>query len=1405
MTTSGAASDAAGTPPPTARHVGQHVVAEAGFAYGAIGADIHVFGDGTPVYLLANWHPEGPADGAWLRELPSRMLNARWEVVGFTGRAEDLARLRSWCADGPRLAVRWLHAPGGQGKTRLAAQLARESAAEGWKVVTATEGPGSVLPPPGSQDLRLDGVAGLLLIVDYADRWPLSHLTWLLSNALLHHPAVPARVLMIARDNGPWPAVRAALADHRAGTSAQALAPLGDGGADPGDLRGRMFRAALDGFAARYEARAPGPAAPPPWLDGPEFGLTLAVHMAALVTVDARSTGRRTPTDMAGLTLYLLDREHLHWARRHGDGTHRLGEGTHRPGSRAAPEPWATPPEVMNRVVFTAALTGPLARPAGTHAIGRLDLALPADAVLADHASCYPPADPARATVLEPLYPDRLAEDFTALTLPGHLADYPARAWAPQTVRALTDGQPYPGWIRRSVLQLATAADRWPHVGSEHLFPLLRERPRLAVEAGSPALSALAALPDAPLDLLEAVEAHLPSHDRTDLVTGAADLAGVLARRRLARTSDPAEQAAIHSRLAVALAGAGRYRENLAALREAARLYRPLAAADPQAFEEAFARVLSNLANRLGRYGRQVEALALSREAVDIARRLGWLDAGTPVSAGGALLVNLAGRLRAVGRTVEALETEHRAFEIFRRLSRADPSEDRHLAACLVNLASLLPLNYLQGRGALAAFEQAVTLYRRLAADDPPRHEASLAYALTVLAGRTVGYNQLAEGIAKAMPDSAHLPPVAADWRQRAVALAAEAVEIDRRLLAASPAVLELQLADGLLILHNTLAAAGRPAEAAAALEESTAVRARLADPASAALPADPAEYSGPPDHRAESMAAARAGVDLFVYLAETDPARYRPGLADALEQVGAVAPFGLDGLPDRESVLPHWRLLAEADLPLHGPGLVRTLALISSVQRTAGLDAAAARTAEQSERWAARIAAALAEAGRLRLASRIPWGTAEDIDREARRLTAAGDATGLWALTLAVPLADGIRLARALDGRRLPPDPAARELAGRLAAAEPPALPRHGATAPHSALPTYYGSGEGISFAHGLPALAMHGIQSDGSWALGALDLGSGRLKRLQHGDRQEWTSIACLGPRRAVALRRLPEPPDQELVLLDRGAEERLAWGNALRGAQVSATATGYVVGLSMMRAVLVGTGREFPERVDLEHTGLWRCDRLAVDPAGSRIALVDGRLLVVTELPDARVVAAAPAPGAAHAVFLGPDRLVTAGADGGLRVWEVRGEELRPVVEARTPVMQPLFTVPAWRLVGGWAFGALRFHDSDTLEQVAEPPATSGLLELTTTWISSADGRFVLHGGWPPQSDPEQEPRNLVYDLQHPLAWLARPAAAVAPADLPTLDGLARRADRRLRPLLRLLRDVCAHRLGPAGPNG
>jgi hypothetical protein len=156
------------------------------------------------------------------------MLNARFGVVDFTGRTDELAQLHQWCQNGPRLAVRWLYSPGGQGKTRLAAQFGQELITARWKVITATHGPGAVLPPPGIQDMRPSGAAGLLAIVDYADRWPLTHLTWLFSNAVLHQSGVRTRVLMLARSADAWPPLGATLANHQAGTSREYL--------DPGDL-----------------------------------------------------------------------------------------------------------------------------------------------------------------------------------------------------------------------------------------------------------------------------------------------------------------------------------------------------------------------------------------------------------------------------------------------------------------------------------------------------------------------------------------------------------------------------------------------------------------------------------------------------------------------------------------------------------------------------------------------------------------------------------------------------------------------------------------------------------------------------------------------------------------------------------------------------------------------------------------------------------------------------------------------------------------------------------------------------------------------------------------------------------------------------------------------------------------
>ncbi|WP_431047107.1 hypothetical protein ACQUSR_33435 [Streptomyces sp. P1-3] len=790
----------------------QSVHAESGFAYGVMGADIHVFGDGVPVYLLQRWQPPVLPDDGFLLDVPSRMLNARFRVVEFTGRAAELSSLRGWRDDGSALAVRWLCAPGGQGKTRLADRFAQESLAEGWQVVTATHGPGSVLPPPGSQDLRDQSDAGVLLIVDYADRWPLTHLLWLFSNALLHRDnGRGARVLLLARGDDLWPSVRAAVVNQQARTSLQRLAPLSDevgGDGASASPRAEMFAVALGSFAARYGVSPDGIAAPA-LLGDADFGLTLAVHMAALVAVDADAHGLRAPADLVGLSSYLLDREHLHWARLYGDPGHEIAPST---------PVFRTPPALMNRAVFTAALTGPVTPEEGRVAVSDLASRLPAERILADHAVCYPSADPDRSTVLEPLFPDRLAEDFLALTLPGHRADYPAQEWAGLTVSAMLSGTDVVSdavagsWMPRAVVFLAAAAQRWPHVGPLHLFPLLSTAPQLAVIGGSAALATLAALDDVSPELLESVAMFFPPFNRRspDLDPGIAAVSARLLPHRLARARNPNDRAAERHEHGVRLHHAGRLEEALAESEAVLAQFRAIALEDVPnpalvpMVEGNLAFALKAYADRLGEVGRREEALAATEEAVAVQRRLAAYDEQyRPDLASG--LLGLGRDLSYAQRWDDATAVMEESVTLYRRLAASEPGKhESNLSAALAALG-VCHLRTDRPEAAVSLGRESVDLRRRLHARDPSAHAMSLANALYHLAAalERVGNSD-------------------------SVPLAYEAVELYRELARVNPSAYDRELADGLNGLAVRLLVAQRPEESLTAAYESVAILRRV-------------------------------------------------------------------------------------------------------------------------------------------------------------------------------------------------------------------------------------------------------------------------------------------------------------------------------------------------------------------------------------------------------------------------------------------------------------------------------------------------------------------------------------------------------------------------------------------------
>ncbi|MFE1715918.1 tetratricopeptide repeat protein, partial [Streptomyces sp. NPDC058728] len=814
----------------------QHVAPGAAAAQGpyATATVHHHYGSRLPT--IEPLPPPATPDTAWLMAQPSRLLDARSHVVPFTGRTAELERLRQWRdARDARLSVLLLHAPGGEGKTRLATEFAEHSrspdlpATGRWQVLQA--GFRDAAPTPGPTAATPEEGAGVLLVVDYAVRWAHCELQRLLSEPELHRQR-PTRILLIGRTVRWFAALRGELAERRA-AGADLLLPSLD------TDRLRMFTAARDRYAASdlYDLPGAASAAPPASLDRSPFGLTLNLHMAALVSVDAHARGERPSlAEPHDLSAYLLDREYWSWQKLFDAGS--LGQD------------YRTRPAVMAKTVFTAALTGAVGHATGVQALRTLDLpGHPLDLLL-DHRFCYPPAD--RELVLEPLYPDRLAEDFLGLLTPGHdISAYDPDPWASGVPAALLGGDLGPAVAPRAVTFLASAAARWGHVGERVLYPLLRSAPALAIAAGSPALTTLAALADAGdgagggidpdlLTVLEAVESHLPPGRHADLDGGILAVVETLIAHRLAATADPGRRAALYATLAWRRANAGRREQAVAPAEEAVRLHRELAADDPGHLPH-LANSLGALGDRLAAAGRWEEALFEAEEAAATSRRLADADPDAQRHHFAMSLANLGIALRAAGRSEEGLEVTEVATDLYRQLADANP--DAHqpdLTAALVNLGAFLA-DLGRGDEALAQAEEAVVIQRRLADTDFAAHCLDLAKVLNNLGTLLLALGheeraldvtreaaELYERLALAHP-TVDLPEHAdvrsrlaqdpSDVREEALAATREATEL-YRLLAETTSGVELgEHAASLGRVSQTLARLGRFEEAVTAAE----------------------------------------------------------------------------------------------------------------------------------------------------------------------------------------------------------------------------------------------------------------------------------------------------------------------------------------------------------------------------------------------------------------------------------------------------------------------------------------------------------------------------------------------------------------------------------------------------------
>lgn len=878
----------------------QWVVERGAAMYVVLHGDMHIR-NGHPVYRFEPFPLQPrPVDIRRAQQQPSRLLAAESRVVPFTGRDEELARLATWRDDPtPGTSVLLIHGPGGQGKTRVAAQFATDSDRLGWTVWA-----GHHVSDPTAQLAVVPGETGsaLVVVVDYAERWPADDLQLLLQNPVLRRPQ-RSRVLLVSRPaESWWPALRHRLnkADVAVGgtIALPSLAPTADG-------RRAIFDIARDQFAAVFGVLAKG-IEPAGDLVGSGFELAITLHMAALVAVHAR--GGASPSDPVSLSAYLLDREHDYWQSLYDHD-----------------ENVTTPPKTMARTVYTATLTRPQLRPQAAKALHRIGITADNPThTIGDHAYCYPPTAP--DLVLEPLYPDRLGEDFLALQTPGHTsADYQADEWATAApARLLTatdlsqhDASP-PVWTRAALTVLINTANRWSHVANDQLCPLLTAYPRLALMAGGAALVQLTKIENLDLTVLEAIEPHLPRRS-VDIAPATAAITKILTMHRLGSTEEPTERVRLYTKLADAMLAAGLPEEALPHLMKAVTIRRQLTRADRK-YVLDLATSLNDLSAALSKLGQHEEALAAAKEGIDLIRVAPQPVTDLHAFAYTSLLHNVGINLSELGRYEQALAVTQESVRLQRQLT--DDTENNNLLSELANALTGLG-NRLWRLGkhaqALAPAQESVIIYRDLASANSDIYEPGLATSLNNLALR---YHQLQrhnEGLASAQEaltirrqlvranSAAYLPALATSldnlaviWaelgrHEESLELTAEAVELFRKLSKSNRAAHLGDLAVALNNLAVRLANLERHEQALDCVHQAIDLYADLvrANP-SAHLHGRGNALNNLSNILAclgqheQAQARAHEAIDTYRRLAETNPEAHLPDLAKSLNNLGA-------------------------------------------------------------------------------------------------------------------------------------------------------------------------------------------------------------------------------------------------------------------------------------------------------------------------------------------------------------------------------------------------------------------------------------------------------------------------------------------------------------------------------------
>ena len=499
-------------------------------------------------------------------ELPLRddrlsdLLIAKYRVVPFFGRTEEIDDLLRWCRKGDGIEARLYLGAGGEGKTHLfahACSLMMDNNKERWLAGWLTLK--RCCSEPGRLDELLDFDGGLLLGIDYAGS-EVSDVITVVNQMLSGAPRAKIRLVLLERTSGYWWETLRSECALFAHTEVIQLKPLGD----ECDRR-NIFDNAFASFRAIMPQTVDEPTDVD--LNREEFANVLFIMTAAALA----AAGDPSPT-AAGVLDCLLNHE-TKWRERRARSLKLAIDG--------------------ERLVLAAALgtlvDGCFNKSQAFKLLQRTpDFKDEKEIDLEKTCRTIGGSMGREGSFLPALKPDRLGERMLENILTDDISN--AKKILSAVFQDKSDVFTHPGFMVLDRMSKRDPQGQWLHnlATTDLVFKLPKYSTSLMDFSALLTKRAVEVYPLKVEDLIEAKKFR-----------------GVLINNLAKRLSD-----------------LGRREEALDAAQEAVEIYRELSDARPDAFRPNLAASLNNVANRLSDLGRHEEALEAAQEAVGIRREL---------------------------------------------------------------------------------------------------------------------------------------------------------------------------------------------------------------------------------------------------------------------------------------------------------------------------------------------------------------------------------------------------------------------------------------------------------------------------------------------------------------------------------------------------------------------------------------------------------------------------------------------------------------------------------------------------------------------------------------------------------------------------------------------------------------